>query len=317
MRRLLDRSASARSHLLDGNRARRRGLYDLALESYRRAVAVDPTNAQAHYNLGALFGELGRVTEAEAAFRAALAQDPGHRDSHFNLAVGLRARGRHAEAAEHFAAALDADPADHAARLELGVTLAAAGRSREGRAELDEVRAADPRDPAVLLQLARYLDALGDPAAAEAVLARALEIAVAPEDLARARFARARLLARAGRWAETLALLESALEAGHETPDEPAVLDALAKILATSPDAAVRDGEKALALADRLAALRPGPEARETRAMALAAAGRFAEAVAVQEDLLRGAGGAPQAVLDRLRTHLARYRDGRIALPPW
>ncbi|MEM8934089.1 MAG: hypothetical protein AAGE94_23050, partial [Acidobacteriota bacterium] len=173
-------------------------------------------------------------------------------------------------------------------------------------------------------------------------------VALAP-DFAPARLARAAFLGRSGRYAaavedyaaaERSSPTDATATAGHAValaltgrfatardvlvagldrmPEAVDLADLLARLFATSPDPAVRDGARAVALADRLLTVRSGPEARETRAMALAAVGRFADAVAVQQALTAAVGAsAPPALIARLRSNLARYRNEQIALPPW
>ena len=89
----------------------------------------------------------------------------------------------------------------------------------------------------------------------------------------------------------------------------------LAWLLATDPDAAVRHGPDALALAERIAAARPDDVASaNVLAAALAENGRFAEAVVAGTralDLARTAGDP--AVLPPLERRLAAYRAGQ----PW
>jgi protein O-GlcNAc transferase len=54
---------------------------------------LDPTSASAHNNVGNLYRELRRPTEAIAAYRRALALDPGHAHAHANLGNMLKDLG--------------------------------------------------------------------------------------------------------------------------------------------------------------------------------------------------------------------------------
>lgn len=102
------------------------------------------------------------------------------------------------------------------------------------------------------------------------------------------------------------------LEQAHEAmPGNLDVVDLLARHLAASPDRTVRDGAKAVALAERLAAEVPTAESRETLAMAYAEAGQGARAVEVQQALIDElTGQADAATLARWRANLERYRGG-------
>jgi cytochrome c-type biogenesis protein CcmH/NrfG len=62
-------------------------------------------------NLGSVLVELGREAEGEAAYRDALARDPANAEAYFNLAVLAYRRGRWTEAADLARACLARDPA--------------------------------------------------------------------------------------------------------------------------------------------------------------------------------------------------------------
>lgn len=50
----------------------RAGRYEEAVASYRESIRLDPTDIDAHVNLGYVLRELGRDAEANEAFQAAL-----------------------------------------------------------------------------------------------------------------------------------------------------------------------------------------------------------------------------------------------------
>lgn len=90
-----------------------------AREAYARALAADPSHADAYLNLGCLEHRAGDPAAAEAHYRAALALRPADPIALFNLAVALEDRGRDAEARESYAASLAADPAHADAHFNL------------------------------------------------------------------------------------------------------------------------------------------------------------------------------------------------------
>ena len=89
--------------------------------------------------------------------------------------------------------------------------------------------------------------------------------------------------AGSGRWAEARTLLARSAAAA---PDDLGIALGLAWLLATCPDAAVRDGAAALAALEAAPAAEDRPEAWDVRGAALAAAGRFAEARAAADRAL-------------------------------
>lgn len=84
-----------------------------AVDAYRRAIALDPTFADAHVNLGRLRHEAGDAAEAEAHYRQALSGRPDDATAAFDLGVALEDLGRDAEAIDAYERAVELD-ATHA-----------------------------------------------------------------------------------------------------------------------------------------------------------------------------------------------------------
>jgi cytochrome c-type biogenesis protein CcmH/NrfG len=82
----------------------------------------------------------------------------------------------------------------------------------------------------------------------------------------------------------------------------------LARLLAACPDRALRDGERAVLLAEELWRADPTPARAETLAMALAETGSYERAAALQSELLRDS--APDSTVTRLAADLELYRRG-------
>src|SRR5262245_50180463 len=62
---------------------------EVAVDYLSRAIALDPTNAEGHNNLGAVFMQEGRWAEAEACFRRATDRQPAFAAAQSNLAKAL------------------------------------------------------------------------------------------------------------------------------------------------------------------------------------------------------------------------------------
>ena len=63
-----------------------RKLYPEAIEAYKKAIELNPTDAVAYNNLGATYGELGRWDELIAACRKALELQPNFQLARNNIA---------------------------------------------------------------------------------------------------------------------------------------------------------------------------------------------------------------------------------------
>jgi tetratricopeptide (TPR) repeat protein len=118
------------------------------------------------------------------------------------------------------------------------------------------------------------------------------------------------LLTARGRYREAVAHCRETLE---KTPGDPAVRNNLAWILATCPEASIRDGAQAVELA-RLVVRGPGghkPLYLDTLAAAYAETRQFSDAVSTAEEAVALAKSAGQPRLaDELQSRLNLYRAG-------
>ncbi|HSL83906.1 MAG TPA: tetratricopeptide repeat protein, partial [Thermoanaerobaculia bacterium] len=293
-------------------------------------------------NLALVLLKQGRVQEAVAELGEGLRQDPDSFWLHFALGEARLAGGEVDAAVESFGRAVQLAPDSASARFNLANALIRLGRWEEARRHLEVLVEASPGDSNARYLLAMYRYQLGERAAAETELRRLLEEspghAAAREALARMllaarRFAEAAeefsaiepptgessagaavALSQAGRQREALILLEEGL---RRLPGDGAVLLALARLLATCPDPALRDGPRALELAEELDRTQPTLLHAEAVAMALAATGDFSRAAEWQRSLVDQAREAGQALLAaRLAADLRFYEQGRPIVRP-
>ncbi len=219
----------------------------------------------------------------ERQWRVAAAIDPEARHiAHTNLAGLLAERGEREAAALELRRALALRP-DHAvAHTNLAILLAEAGRHSEA---ISHLRRALEIEPGLAAARAN-LEQLSQLVEAQPAFAQQLQ-------------------------AQRIAELEASLRARTDDPD---ATNDLAWILATHPEASLRQPERALALAQRAVALtqRGDAAALDTLAAALAGAGRFAEAVSTSAAALAAAAAPEQAPLaQEIRARLELYRKGR------
>jgi tetratricopeptide (TPR) repeat protein len=258
-------------HDLLGNALYRRGEPGPAIDHYRASVRLNPNFAGAHNNLGVALQAEGRLDDAIGHYRRALQIKPRLADAHNNLGVVFQAEGDLDKAIGHYRQALQIKPDLADAHSNLGVALRTQGKSSEA---IDHFR-------------------------------RALEV--------NPRFAKAhsnlgKTLAMTGEVEEALEHFE---EAARLAPDWPTPMRDMAWILATHPDAVIRNESKAIRFAERAVALTRHRDAKalDTLAAAYASAGRFDRAAATAQEALSMAPGGRQAVLIRRRLEL--YRQSR------
>lgn len=269
--------------------------------------------------LAAAQAELGQWAEAADTLRAA--QQLPHRTGTLSLAAPLQQQldlvNRRLPYRLHH-------PADVAAPQAL--LTSAAGRAAAGHVLVGLSFAAQSRHELAIRSLRRALHLAADCAAIHAMLGRAslragqrqqavvhLEQAVRldPQDW-QSYVVLAALAKEDGQPQAALKFLEAALAI---RPDAWTVANDLAWLLATSDDPQVRDPDRGLQMAEQLCAQRDQPSATllDTLAAALAAAGRFDEAVAAVDRALAQPSSAAGQVLLEARRSLYRqgiaYRD--------
>jgi predicted TPR repeat methyltransferase len=105
-----------------------------ALAYAQKGAALSPNYAAAHYNLGNILVELGRLDEAEASFRQALRAKPDYTEAHNNLGCILKNLHRLEEAEVCYRRTLQLKPDFAEAYNNLGVILNDMGRINEAEA---------------------------------------------------------------------------------------------------------------------------------------------------------------------------------------
>ena len=144
--------------------------YESALPLLRKAVALDPGSANAHYWLGlALFSRAERAwhstpdaAEVKDGFRAAAEHGkraaeirPGNGKSYMVWGLALKYLGKPAEAIAPLRLGVACQPADLELQLGLGQALLEAGRGAEAKRYLDNARRLAPQDPRPIEALKR------------------------------------------------------------------------------------------------------------------------------------------------------------------
>ncbi|MCB5187713.1 tetratricopeptide repeat protein [Methylobacillus caricis] len=99
------------------------GKYEEAVQSYRKALAINPSISEMHFNLGSALSQLGRDEEAITSYRRAIAISPGLAVAHFNLATLLQKRRLLDEAIQHYRQAVVIEPGFFEAYGSLGTAL--------------------------------------------------------------------------------------------------------------------------------------------------------------------------------------------------
>jgi tetratricopeptide (TPR) repeat protein len=247
-----------------------------AARSFAEAVRLDPGQPEMRNRLGVALLALAKPEEARAQFAEAVRMAPSSACLHGNLGAALYNQGRVAEAARCLELAVRLDPGYTAGREKLATALLWLGRLEEASTQYVEALRNEPHDARLHDGLGTVREARGQLAEAAASYRRAVELAPGVvkyhRDLAGA-------LGGLGRPDEAAAEFA---EASRLDPAWPSAVDRAARTLVTDPEpgrrcpiVAVQMARQACSCADCR------PEFRATLAAAYAAAGRPAEATAV------------------------------------
>jgi tetratricopeptide (TPR) repeat protein len=264
--------------LVRGTEALSRGQWPKAADEFRRGLDASPRDPSLRHRLATAMYMMGRADEAQRGFEEVIRVSPAYAPAHYSLGLILEGRGQEADALARYTAAVNAQPDYLPARLKRASALRRSGRAEEALADYEDVLRRDPRSENA-----------------------ALESAIT--------------LVRLGRYADA----RSRLVTGMETfPDHPGFALALARLLAAAPDDRVRDGRRALALAETLVKTNQSLEVGETMAMALAEVGQYGEATRVQRELIAAAREAGRSdLVAPLEENLRRYLGKQASRTPW
>jgi tetratricopeptide (TPR) repeat protein len=267
-----------------GDRAIAAGDFTAAVRHFRRSLELAPDSVPIRHKLATALSLTGDVRGALVELQEVLRRSPDFPEAHYSLGVLLLGDGQLDAAIGQFAVAVRGDPTYLPARLQLANALRRSGRFDASQREYAEVVARDPR--------------IGEAWFGQAVSLVRLQ-----------RFDAAR-----GKLVDALRLF----------PNQPSLTAALARVYATAPDARVRNGESARALAQQLLVRGPTIDAQETMAMALAETGDYEAAVRMQREAIAAATGrGSNQAAAWMRDNLALYerrQPCRIAWrddPPW
>ena len=269
----------ARTHLYRAMQAVWAKQFELAAQEFHQVVTLEPANVSARVGLARALYLTGKPGQARLALVAALDQAPENAQAHYFLGRLLQETESDAAAMPHYLATLAADPAHGGAHFFLANALMRSG------------------------QFARAAGHYGK------------AVALLPEDLPARQLEAMALIATGTQHQTARARLEGATAL---YPGDPVLGQALARLLAASPDDAVRDGRRALTLAKALFARVNSIEHAETVAMAYAELGRYSEAAAFQQAAINATtqwGGLD--LLPRLQESLRHYQTGQPCRDPW
>ena len=148
----------AEAHFRLGDFERRQGRYPAAIAAYRAALATGFQHPGLCNNFGLALQQQGQIDEAIGAFEAATRLQPDMAPAHANLGDALHAQHRTAEAITAYSRACALAPNIARLWLNLGVCQYRAGALADARSSFERALALEPDAPDTLVNLAASLN---------------------------------------------------------------------------------------------------------------------------------------------------------------
>ena len=278
MQELTERLDSSVVYENRGDRALAGGDVRAAVTHFRKGLSLAPDSLSLRQKLATALSLSGDVPGAVQQFQEVLRRSPDFAGAHYSLGVLLLADGQYELAIDRFSAAVRFDPTYIQARLQLANALRRRGRFEPSLRQYAEIVTMDPR-------------------------------------VGEARFGSAIALVHLRRYGDARGVL---VEAMRLFPDRPEFARALSRLYAAAPENGVRDGARALTLAQELVKRQQTEDAREMMAMALAEAGQYDEAANWQREAMAAAerSGRHDLAL-RMADNLRLYERHQPCRIPW
>lgn len=283
------------------------GQADEAIAHFRKALEIQPDDALTATHLGMALAQQGQSSEAFTTFQNALAKHPRDAIVLYDYGIALLHYGQFDQASEQLAQALEIQ-SDYAPNLhQLGNTMLHRGQAGQAAVVFQTILKVYPEDPEAhyVLGMISLLQGKPDQAVVhlEEVLKSQPNNPQAQDNLGLA-------LLQTGRVTEALTHFQKAVEL---QPNNAEAHSNLAWVLAVSPDASIRNGDRAVAEAEQANQLAGGsnPKCLGTLAAAYAETGRFSDAITTARRALQLAQGqntaASAAIIAALEGQLKLY----------
>ncbi len=284
------------------------GKVDQAVPQYEAVVRLRPWSQSARLTLAGVLNRLGRKDEALAQYAQVLQLNPDQPAVRYEVASILAAQNHLPEAVAQLQRVVELQPDFTAAWVEWGTLLASRGRFAEAQAPLRQATALSPTNAALHLDLGKALMLGGKSSEAAAEFKAVVRL---DPGLPAKLLQEGRVLSSQGELSPALARFNTAL---WLEPDSPAALSEVAWLLATHPLPQLRNGPRAVRLAQRALELSGGKDARFWASLdaACAESGRFPEAISAAQkarELALAAGD--QETARACEARLALYQNQR------
>jgi len=250
-----------------------KGEYDKAIDSYNKALKMDPLYTGAYFYRAQMWEEKGEYKKAIKDYNKVLKISPNLEKAYNYRGGAWQMKGESDKAVEDYTKALEINPDNAVAYHNRGNVWGKKGNYDKAIEDFNKAAELSPREPAIYDNRGNAWSKKGDYKRAIADYNRALEI----------------------------------------DSNFGMSCNNLAWLLATVPDSGLRDGNRAVQLAQKALTLLPDISTSDTLAAAYAEAGNFDEAVRTMERLILLLRRSKTEDLTPYLEHLNAYK----ARKPW
>ncbi len=284
---------------------------ELAIADFNAAIQLDPDDAETYEARGMAEAASEKLDESLASFTKAIELEPNSPAALTHRARIRAMKGDVPGALADVEQAMKLRPGSQALLLHASL-LAASGKFEQALGELNVLRQVMPDSPDVLLQVAAVHQASRQPEKAIETYSHLL--GVDPQNVAALR-GRADAYLNQGQQAEAISDYEAALKADAHNSG---VLNNLAWVLATSPNDELRDGKRAVELADEACKVTDYKQAHilSTLAASYAETGDWEKAVNWSQKAVELGSDPMKAQLAKELESYQQQKPWREAAPP-
>ena len=270
LEKLDQKIAGSRKRILDGRTLYKLGMYPEAAESYAKALEATPGDVGIMVNLAVSYVKLGRNDEARKLFEEAIHLAPWNLTARFNLGSLLIHMGNPRQAIVHLKVVTEKLPEDPQSHL---IYADALFMARDYPAALEHYNKAAELDP----------------------------------NLESAWLGSVRVSLYSGRFKQAMDVLAAA---STHLPENESIQHTLARQLAASQEPSLRNGERAMLLAQKVFAAKATWQRAQTVALACAEAGFYDQAASWQQKALELAVAAEEnaRILEMLQKEIKTYK---------
>lgn len=153
-----------------------KGMYQEAIEEFKKALSINPSYLQAQQNLKAVNKQTGIYDRAISAYRKVLQMRADDPEAYFNLGKSLSYTGEYAEATKYLERALEIDPEHLLSQNLLGVIYKNSGEYDKATAVFRKALLKYPNYPELRNNLGETLYKMGEYPEAEEQLKQAVKL---------------------------------------------------------------------------------------------------------------------------------------------